>query len=325
MSRQPFVINFVCTKKHLLLNVKKDILASLTYFDIFQYPLTQTEISQFLQYSHSNDAITQGLQELSVESRIYKFDDYYSLQDNYSIIQRRKKGNLKAWAVLRSAENIASFLSSFPFVRGVAVSGSLSKNYADEHSDIDFFIITAKNRLWLARTLMHIFKKIAILFRKQDFFCMNYYIDEEALQIREKNIYTAIEVATLLPLRGIDCFRRFYENNRWYRHYLPNHSMRISYVKEARKPILKGIAEFVFNNPFGNLLDYLLMKLTARRWEAKSRKGRTNKGGVKMGMDCSKHYAKPDPENFQKQLLEIYGKRIQNLSSKQQSEVKSIY
>lgn len=308
-----------------MLSIKKDILASLTYFDIFQYPLTQTEISQYLPQPHTNEDIMTGLQELSFENRIYKFDDYYTLQDNYAIIQRRKKGNLKAWSVLRTAEKISAFLSAFPFVRGVAVSGSLSKNYADEQSDIDFFIITAKNRLWLARTFLHVFKKLAILFGKQDWFCMNYFIDEEALEIREKNVYTAIEVATLLPLRGIDIFRSFYENNRWHRNYLPNHAMRISYVKEAARPWIKGITEFVFNNPFGNLLDYLLMKLTARRWEKKTNKGKRNKRGVVMGMDCSKHYAKPDPENFQKQLLEIYAKRIQNLFSKHQTEVKSIY
>ena len=307
------------------MSVKKDILASLTYFDIFQYPLTQTEISQYMQHSYSNEEITFCLQELTAESQVYKFDDYYSLQDNYSIIQRRKKGNLKAWSVLRTAEKIAGFLSAFPFVRGVAVSGSLSKNYADENSDIDFFIITSRNRLWLARSFMHLFKKLTMLLGKQDWFCMNYYIDEDMLQIREKNIYTAIEVATLLPLRGISTFAQFYEHNRWYRNFLPNHSMRISYVKEAQKPLMKGFAEFVFNNPFGNLLDYLLMKLTARRWEKKTRKGKTNKRGVVMGMDCSKHYAKPDPQNFQKQLLDIYGKRIQHLYSRHQTEVKSIY
>jgi len=307
------------------LNSKKNILAALTYFDLFNYPLTQTEICQFLQESFSNEEITLALQELASESLVFKFDDYYSLQDNYSLIQRRRKGNLRAKSMLRTAEKIAGFLSAFPFVKGVAVSGSLSKNYADEDSDIDFFIITSKNRLWLARTLMHCFKKLSFLFKKQDWFCMNYYIDETALQIREKNIYTAIEVATLLPLRGIGGFREFYEHNRWYRDFLPNHSMRISYVEEVKKPLIKTISEFVFNNPFGNLLDYLLMKLTARRWKAKSRKLKKNKRGAVMGMDCSKHYAKPDPGNFQKQLLDIYARRIQNLFNKHQTEVKSIF
>jgi hypothetical protein len=65
------------------------------------------------------------------------------------------------------------------------------------------FITTAKNRLWIARTLMHGLKKLTFLFNKQHYFCMNYYVDEvQQLQIREKNIYTAIEVATLMPSTG---------------------------------------------------------------------------------------------------------------------------
>jgi hypothetical protein len=42
-------------------------------------------------------------------------------------------------------------------------------------------------------------------------------------------------------------------------------------------------------------------------------------------MDGSKHYAKPNPENFQKRLVELYNKRVQNLFGNYQGEVKSIY
>ena len=162
------------------------------------------------------------MQDLTSENWIYKFDEFYMLQENASLVSRRRSGNIKARQLLKTAEKIAGFLSLFPFVRGVAISGSLSKNFADESSDIDFFIITAKNRLWLARTFMHIFKKFTFLFKKEDWFCMNYYIDEAFPEIREKNIFTATEVATLLTLRGIEVFKQFFENNKWSRDFFPN-------------------------------------------------------------------------------------------------------
>ena len=77
------------------------------------------------------------------------------------------------------------------------------------------------------------------LAKKQHWFCMNYYIDEEMLQIKEKNIYTATEVVTLLPLRGIPAFRRFYGHNKWSRTYLPNHSLRVSYIDEVKKNVVE--------------------------------------------------------------------------------------
>jgi hypothetical protein len=307
------------------LNLQKDILATLAYFDLFDYPLTHTEIFQFLQKQSISEEVNYELLQLVYNNQVFKADEFYSLQNDYSLIKRRRSGNAKARDLLGTAQKVAGLISTFPFVRGVAVSGSLSKNFADENSDIDFFIIMAPNRLWLGRTLLHIFKKLTFLVKRQDWFCMNYFIDEAELQIKEKNIYTATEVATLMPLRGIDSFQRFYTANKWYRYFLPNHSMRVAYMEDVKKPFLKKLVEFVFNNPFGNLLDYLLMKLTAYRWRRKTQRKKMNKRGVVMGMDGSKHYAKPNPENFQKRLVELYNKRVQNLFGNYQGEVKSIY
>jgi predicted nucleotidyltransferase len=305
--------------------VKQDILATLAYFDLFDYPLTQTEIAQFLKISYCTEEFAEDLYSLATENWIFRFDEFYSLQDNYSLVQRRREGNTRARSMLKTAERIAGFLSTFPFIKGVAVSGSLSKNFADENSDIDFFIITEKNKLWLARTFMHCFKKIAMLLKKEDWFCMNYYIDEEMLQIKEKNIYTATEIATLLPLRGIRVFNEFFNQNIWSKKFLPNHSLRISYVEEARNSFLKKLIEFIFRNPVGDFFDYLLMRLTIYKWNKKSRLGRLNKRGVIMGMDASKHYAKPNPLIFQKKFMELYEKKIFNLFCRYESRAKTVY
>jgi len=312
--------------KHFIqLSLKQDILATLSYFDIFNYPLTQTEIAQFLKTGYHHQEFVEGLRTLTIENWVYKFDEFYMLQNNYSLVTRRKKGNIQARAMLKTAEKIGGFLSAFPFVKGVAVSGSLSKNFADENSDIDFFIITEKNKLWLARTFMHCFKKLAVIFKKQDWFCMNYYVDEEMLQIKEKNIYTATEVATLLPLRGIYIFKEFFNQNKWSKTFLPNHSLRISYVEEAKNPFLKRIIEAIFRNPVGKFIDLVLMKLTLRRWHQKTRSGKLNKRGVVMSMDGGRHHAKPNPLVFQKKFMESYEKKIFNLFCSYESKAKTVF
>lgn len=289
---------------------KTDILTTLSYFDIFKYPLTQTEIFFFLRNPYSQKEFLNALFELTAERQVFKMDDFFCLQDDYSLVTRRRKGNLAAKNLLDTADRVAGFLSSFPFVRGVAVSGSLSKNFADEKSDIDFFIITKKNRLWLARTFMHLFKKLTFLFKKDHFFCMNYYVDECGLEIKEKNIYTATELVTLMPLRGISVFQDLFKQNLWYRDFLPNHSMKISYTNETRNPFLKSAIEWLLNNPLGNFLDFLFMKITANRWAKKTRQKRINANGNLMGMDAAKHYAKPDPKSFQRKFMEVYEKTV---------------
>lgn len=305
--------------------VKQDILATLSYFDIFDYPLTQTEIVQFLKTDYCHEEFFDDLQNLAMESWIYKMDEFYSLREDYSLVQRRREGNLRAKHMLKTAEKIAGFLSAFPFVKGVAVSGSLSKNFADENSDIDFFIITERNKLWLARTFMHCFKKVAILLNKEDLFCMNYYIDEEMLQIKEKNIYTAVEIATLLPLRGIEVFKEFFKQNDWSKNFLPNHSLRVSYVEETRNPFFKNAIEFIFRNSFGNLVDLLLMNISTYLWRKKTRKGKLNKRGIVLSMDASRHYAKPSPMAFQKKFMALYEKKIFNLFYRYESRAKTVF
>jgi predicted nucleotidyltransferase len=306
------------------LPVNRDILATLAYFDIFDYPITQTEISQFLQHNYPQKEFLEGLHQLTIENWIYKYDEFYSLQDDYSLVIRRRKGNLKAKEIMVRATKIAAFLSGFPFVKGVAVSGSLSKNFADENSDIDFFIITEKNKLWIARTIMHCFKKLTYLFKKQDWFCMNYYIDEAMLQIKEKNIYTATEIATLLPLRGVKTFQDFFIQNKWSKDFLPNH-LRVAYTEEVKSSLFAKAIELLFRNPLGKLCNTALMKITAARWRKKTSAGKLNKRRIVLSMDASEHYAKPSPENFQRRLMEIYRNNMDSLLHRYENKAESVF
>lgn len=304
--------------------VKHDILATLSYFDIFDYPLTQIEITQFLKNNYSQLEIAKALNSLSLETWIYKFDDLYTLQSNHALINRRREGNKRARNMLKTAQKIAGFLSAFPFVKGIAVSGSLSKNCADEKADIDFFIITEANRLWLARTFMMIFRKFAVLVNKQDWFCMNYYVDETALEIEEKNIYTAIEIATLLPFRGIKTFHEFFKRNSWTRNLLPNHTLRVSYVEETKNPFFKKLVEFLFRNRFGDLIGYIFMKWTDSRYKKKQKKGKLNARGWAISLIATKHCAKMNPVIFQKSIVDTYQKKIFNLLNRYENNAKNV-
>jgi hypothetical protein len=286
--------------------IRKDILATLTYFNLFDYPLTKREIFIFLSHADELPEFENALNFLIEESLVFRVNEYYSLHNNFSLSERRNKGNEKAIELLKKANKAAAFIGRFPYIRGVAVSGSLSKNFADENADIDFFIITAANRLWIARTFLHAFKKLTFLFKMQHYFCMNYFIDEDEPEIIEKNIYTATEIATLLPLQGAEAFEKFYKANIWTKNFLPNNYMRISSAQHINRNGIKNIIEKIFSNRFGGLLDSYFMKITYKRWTAKTVRQKRNTRGLVMGLQTSKHYSKPDPVNFQNKLLQHY-------------------
>ena len=301
--------------------ISRNILQTLGYFDAFDYPLKKRELFLFLPCSCDTLEFENALQILLNDSIIYRLGDFYSLQNNYSIVHRRIKGNEKAKELLITANKVAAFLSKFPFVQGVAVSGSLSKNFADERSDIDLFIITKANRLWISRTILHLFKKLTFLFNKQNYFCMNYFIDEQKLEIAEKNVYTATEVATLMPLYGSSAFQAFFAANTWTMDFLPNNYMRISSAKNIPEPFFKRIEEAILNIMAGNRIDNLLMNITARRWKQKRNKNKVNQRGILLSMDASKHIAKPDPKEFQQKLVAAYLARTSEYEMKLQDKV----
>lgn len=296
-----------------LSEIKKNILAALAYFDAFNYPLTREEVCLFLPVKYDQRVFNDAMDCMISSRLIFRFDRFYTLKNDPYLVNRRNKGNQKAVEMIKTARKVGEILIKFPYVRGIGISGSLSKNYADEASDIDLFIITAANRLWIARTLMHCFKKLTFLVNKQHCFCMNYYIDEQELEIREKNIYTATEIVTLIPIQGDTTFADFFTANAWTRNYLPNHIMRVSTAKELKSRWLKSSIEFLLNNRFGDWLDSRLMKVTAGRWSIKTQEKRMNSRGIVLAMDVNKHYAKPDPNNFQFKLISRYETKIAQL------------
>ena len=292
---------------------KAAILSTLTYFDLFQYPLTEREVYFFLPRHTPPASFEHALGELLAEGLVFACEGFYALRNDPALAHRRKAGNALAARMLRTAGRIAALLSHFPYVRGVGVSGSLSKQYADERSDIDLFIITSTGRLWIARTLLHLLKKCTFLIRREDWFCMNYFVDEAALEIPEKNLYTAIEIVTLLPMCGSDAFVEFRKANAWTDRYLPNSHGRVVFSRENKPSIGRRLLEKMLDNRLGDRLDHWLMTVTARRWDKKTEEGRRNNRGIVLSMDATRHSARPDPKGFQRSLLETYERRCEGV------------
>jgi hypothetical protein len=289
---------------------EQSIIKALAYFDIFNYPLTLDEIHHFLDQTISRDDVLLTLKQLVDDNRVFRMGSFYSLQQDPSLRARRTNGNHKAGILLTTGYKVAGFLFQFPFVRGIGISGSLSKNFADQNTDIDFFIITRANRLWLARTLMHLFKKLTFITGHQHLYCMNYYIDEEALCIGEQNIFTATELITLKPVCGNGTMDRFYEQNNWAGSYFPNQPVNKESIVLAKPGRIKRAVEWLLDNKVGDSLDNWLMHVTTRRWLKKEQLKKTNSHGIRMGLHTGKHFSKPNPEFFQRKVLDALEKKM---------------
>src|SRR6185369_8068797 len=163
--------------------LSKNILRSLLYFDIFKHPLQAGEVFQCCSEPLvSLSVIEEELNFLMTQGLVSENRGFFFPENNPHYVIRRLAGETKAGKSLKIASRFSRLISLFPFVRGVCISGSLSKGYMDHETDIDYFIVTKPGRLWLSRSLLILFKKIFLL-NSRKYFCLNYFIDDENLRI----------------------------------------------------------------------------------------------------------------------------------------------
>ena len=206
-----------------------------------------------------------------------------------------------------------SLISNFPFVEAVGVSGSLSKGYYDTDSDIDFFVITKHNKLWICRTLLMVYKKTFLL-NSRKYFCVNYFISSQQLEIEEKNRFTATELKTLIPMQGKDYFEQFYKCNNWVTNYFSKFNSNCNQIPTIKKPLLTKSIEFVLDNGFGNTIDLFFKSITLRKWKAKF--DYLSEEDFKIALKSTKNISKHHPSNFQKKVILSLNSKLEEVQKK---------
>ncbi len=285
------------------------VIRTLLYFDVFQYPLTLDEVMKFHPQRHKKEDIRNAISYLRNKLIVFKHTNFYSLHPDTIFVEKRKTGNELAKKRLQTAKKFSWLISKFPFVRAIMLSGSLSKDYMDSDSDIDYFIITKPGRLWLTRGMLALFKRVFLL-NSHKFFCTNYLIDSESLEIEEKNIYTAMETATLIPIYGKDLCERFVTKNQWTKQYFPNVELhRTAFIPEKVSPV-KKFFERIFSGTMGEKLDLLFMRLAIQRWKRKFSNLFTAEE-FELAFKSKRNVSKNHPRFFQKRIMQLFQEKIE--------------
>lgn len=287
--------------------VEKNILDQLLYSEIFGYPLTEKEIA----FAIGIEDIEAELAYLVEHNLVLREENFYTVFNKGTKVENRKIGNAHAEELLPKALRVANFISKFPYVEGVGISGSLSKGVLMTDSDFDFFIITKPQRLWVARTLLILYKKIFLL-NSRKFFCVNYFIDNEHLAIEEQNLFTATEIATLIPVKG-SIFTDFYSENKWVSDHRKTRNFKNLNEAKIHKPILSKITMSALDNNLGEWLDQKFMELTFKRWKKKF--SEFDKSKFDLTMKSRTYVSKHHPQDFQNKVLQQFDElqiRFQN-------------
>jgi len=296
--------------------LKNEVVKTLLYFDIFSFPLKTEEIYQFCQCQTSLAAINEALAALLAEGQIHYQSPYYAVREGEKLALLRDKKFELSTEMMKRARRNAAFISQFPFVRGVAISGSLSKYSADESADIDFFIITAANRLWVCRSFLHFFKKLTFLVGRQHDFCMNYFLDREELVLKDKNLYTAFESISIIPVFGHKTHLAFYQQNDWAKRFFPNCNPidKLDPLISQHHSLVKRGIEGLFGGQWGQWVNQNIRKLTVNWWRQKFRRSGFEMDYFDKDLRATTGESKYHPNDYQRHILGAYEERLKKYS-----------
>ena len=291
--------------------MRTTILKPIAYFDIFNHPLKKEEVANLCGLQPDDEKLSTELEKLAAEKVLYSHNGFFGLQENINhLVKERTEKEARAKQYFKKLPFYVRIIKLFPFVRSISISGSLSKNVMHKNGDIDYFIITQKNRLWICRSFLILFKKIFLL-NSRKYFCLNYFIDDNNLEIIDKNIFTAMEVTHLIPVYNKELLDRMKNKNTWIKEFTPDFTHPVHYDSKKGESTVKKFIEFLFKGKHGDYIDLFFMRVTYKRWQKKFKHFDAKK--MELTMRSNRGVSKHHPSDFQSKVLKEYKKRLMNL------------
>jgi len=285
--------------------VRLAVLKTLVYADLFDYPLSSEEIVRYLTVPAPPETVRRLLADGAVDGAFCRSNGYFTLPGRTQLIPLRERREGIARTKWATAQRYTRWIARTPFVRMVAVTGTLAVENVEESDDIDLFIVTATGRLWLCRALVILTVRAAAL--AGDELCPNYFLSERELSLKDRGFFHAREVAQMVPLYGADTYWRLRGLNDWVEGYLPHARgtpngtpiMRLGRLERAAKMAV----ERLLSGRLGAFLESWEMR---RKIQKFSRQAQTEGGSVLFTPDCCKghfdHHDQIIMQHFEKRL-----------------------
>ncbi len=248
----------------------KAILKTLAYSSVFNYPMSKFQIYKYLitKNKFSHEFFEKSLKRLVKMGHIKSKDSKYYLPG-----MRPVSWNLRdkySRDLMEENKIVFKLLKKIPWIKMLAVTGSVASNNAVKEDDIDVFIVAQKNRMWITRFFVYLIlqsvNKYAFGENNKTKLCCNIFVDEENLEWdkKDKALYIAYEIASMHPIIDRDyTYFRFINKNKWIGDHFANFIMEEKIDKVSEQTIGSGLID-IFENLARKLqLNYMKNKKTS--------------------------------------------------------------
>jgi hypothetical protein len=197
------------------------IARSVVFASIFDYPLTLAQLRQTLIESEQTPTEILAAYERSAALRsvVEYRDGFFFPRGRRDLVDERRRREAGSRAFLRRHQMFLRLVCSLPFVRLVALSGSIAHLNLDRAGDLDLFIITRGARVWSISVVVVLLAKLV---RCRRTVCANYVLADTHLALDQEDLFTASQVIHLKPLVGRDVLLDFVAANPFVKRFYPN-------------------------------------------------------------------------------------------------------
>ena len=221
------------------------ILQALTYSDIFDYPLRFDELHRYIPLRADADELSVTLD--SMREQVEYQNEFYFLAGRDEIVDIRKEREARSRKLFPIALRYGKILGALPFIRMVALTGSLAVLNLSKNADFDYMLVTAKGRVWTARAFALALNRLARPFGHT--ICPNLIVSESALEWPLRDLYSARELIQMIPISGMDVYQEVMKVNAWTREILPNASNANEKKDNSRNSPIRAIRVKLFQRP----------------------------------------------------------------------------
>lgn len=202
-------------------SLERAFLQSVVYASLFDYPVTLAQLQEGLITQTADEHTLARCYAASdlLRSNIECLDGYYFPRGRRDLLDTRQRREDVSRNLLRQLSKPLALIASMPFVRMVALSGSLAHLNAEGEADLDLFVITKRARVWSV-TLTAL--AITRLFGWRKRLCLNYVISERSLMVGPADLFCANQIVHLQPVCGAEVYRAFLNANHFVERFYPN-------------------------------------------------------------------------------------------------------
>ena len=215
-----------------LTGAERAIAHSVMYSALFDYPLTLSQLRHTLIESRltPTEILRTYAGSAALQALVAYRDGFFFPASRPGLPEERAQREARSRQFLRHHRLVLTLICALPWVRLVALSGSIAHLNLEGDGDLDLFVVTRGRQVWSTTVAIVLLAK---LLRRRRAICANFVLADTHLAIEPADLFTASQIIHLKPLVGDEVFARFLAANPFVGSFYPNFHRSLAQIGRA--------------------------------------------------------------------------------------------